>query len=304
MCFIGTGEAVTYRFAHRGSGTDAANPTGETIRLGVFDKDAKPLPFLFNQISPTTDVYLDFTSPRDAWTYYPPRVEGTAYPLPYTPAILHRALTANYIGPAGIQKLGFTGVNTDILGHFIDSVYMGLKPAIDFGPSGIVQQTGGNKLYLPIRVNGVLPVSETGAGESLTIFLKDTGTIPRDKYTLDQPRWGSADWFSGSQGGNPITVSWSEANKGWKIVLGGKARRIFDGDDADLYLYIPVTLKEYGDWKISFELAKLGEFNSSNATKWIPGGTTEINPVCEGDSKISIELKPNRSTDQWYSRRK
>lgn len=295
VCFIGN-ETIQYRFAHRGRGTDftnshlTPNPAGETIRLGVFDDNAQ-----------LVANFLDATSPRDEWTYYPPRVEGTSWPDPYTPAILFRTLTANYTGPSGIYKLGFQAVNSDSIGQFVDSVYVGLRPAIDLGPNEIIPQTGGNKLYIPLRLNGVLPVTETGAGMGGSIFLKDTGTIPRDKYTLDQPRWGSADWFAGTQGGNPISITWKEANKGWLISFGPQTRRIFDGDDPELYMYIPVTLKEYGDWKVSFELASPGQFGSSPATDWILGGTPQTNPVCEGDSRISIELKPSRSTDQWYS---
>lgn len=68
-----------------------------------------------------------------------------------------------------------------------------------------------------------------------------------------------------------------------------------------MYMYIPLILKQHGDWKVSFELAQPGEFDTAGADRWIIGGTPTTNPVCEGESHISIELKPNASGDQWYS---
>lgn len=232
-----------YRFAHRAMSSNFTNdgltpkPAGETVVFGVFDENSQlkmniPNPG-FSATEPNGEVInlepsTNWTSGSDTWSYYPPRYEGTSWPQSYTPPILFRTFSTPYTGSLGDYRVGFQSVDANnSLGSVIDSIYFGLKPAIDLGPNQIIEQEGGDRLFIPIRLNGVLPVNEKGIGSGGKIFLKDTGTIPRDMYTLDQPRWGSADWYSGNQGGNPITVTWNEQNKGWFITFSNHSRRIF-----------------------------------------------------------------------------
>jgi hypothetical protein len=330
MCFASPTESIHYRFAHR-----AINSDGESVRFGLYNDSILTNPsatpvfeltgnsvkdsssYWFNNEpdwasanDPTTYANsYPYVAKKSNWIYHPKRQEGSYNQAPYTQPSVYRVHSKIFTGVAGVYNVGFQAVDPAKPGGFVDSIFVALKPIVDLGPVNKIQQTGTGTLALPIRINGAIPTNLQGNAEGIQLFIKDTGTIPD---TLDwKPKLLGIPRFGSPDGGDiqpVVAVSWKAESKGWLVTITGNARKnnqtgykgLFDGSDTDQYIYLPINMKEYGDWNISFELDDPGKNQSSSSTKWIKG-TPATNPVCAGTTTTKVEFIINKSMEQWYS---
>jgi hypothetical protein len=247
------GESIEAKFAHR-----ARKNAGEQVQYAIYKDFGNTLAFKFGDFRATGNK---------TWDYH---VTGSQI----------------YHGESGVFNLGFKSLDSGSIGNLLDSVEILLRPVIDLGGVTAIEAVGGEQLMLPLRVNGTVPASTT-----VTVFIKDTGTIPRELYRIDPPRVGTK-YVTATQ---KVLVTYNTSQKGWLVTLPAGA---YDGNSPNDYIYLPVMLKNTwdGSGKISFELTAPGTNGSSTATIW-----TKDNPVCEGASKTQLEFKQSDAVKQWYS---
>ncbi|MBY0346420.1 MAG: hypothetical protein K2P98_06105 [Neisseriaceae bacterium] len=247
------GESIEAQFAHR-----ARVNKGEEVQYAIYKDLGNTLAFLFGDYKSTS---------TQVWDYH---VTGAQV----------------YGGDSGVFNLGFKALDKGALGNFLDAVEILLRPVIDLGPLSMVEEAGGKQLMLPLRVNGTIPPSTT-----VTVFIKDTGTIPRDWYRIDPPRFGTKYVF----GSQKVLVTYSATQQGWLVTLPAGA---YDGNSENDYVYLPVMLKNTwpGVGKISFAITDPSTSGSSSADLWY-----KDNPICEGLSVNDVEFKQSESVKQWYS---
>jgi hypothetical protein len=247
------GESIEAKFAHR-----ARKAAGEKVQYAIYKDLGNTLAFQFGDYSATSEKVWDY----------------------------HTTGGKVYGGDSGVYNLGFKSLDPGSVGNLLDSVEVLLRPVIDLGALTVIEEAGGGQLMLPLRVNGTAPV-----GTTVTVFIKDTGTIPRDLYRIDPPRFGTK-YVTATQ---KVLVTYDARKQGWLVTLPAGA---YDGNSPNDYVYLPVMLKNTwdGSGTISFELTAPGTNGSSNATIW-----TRDNPVCEGDSKTQVEFKQSDAVKQWYS---
>jgi hypothetical protein len=189
-----------------------------------------------------------------------------------------------YQGESGVFNLGFKSLDPGSIGNLLDSVEVLLRPVIDLGNLTVIEERGGRQLMLPLRVNGTVPKHTT-----VTVFIKDMGTISPDLYRIDPPRLGTK-YVHDIQ---KVLVSYSESRKGWLVTLPAGA---YDGNSPNDYVYLPVMLKNTwnGSGKMAFQISAPGMDFSSSSSWW-----TRDNPVCEGVSQTQVELKQSDASNTY-----
>ena len=251
VCLI-NGESIEAKFAHR-----ARTKAGEKVQYAIYKDFGNTLAFPFGDYSATSTSEWD-----------------------------HHTKVGKYGGETGVYNLGFKSLDPGSVGNLLDSVEILLRPIIDLGALAVVTEAGGGQLMLPLRVNGTAPPDTT-----VKVFIKDTGTIPRELYRIDPPRFGTKYMTATKK----VLVTYDATQKGWLVTLPEGA---YDGNNVDDYVYLPVMLKNTwdGSGTISFQIAAPGSNGSSGDTIW-----TRENPICEGASQTQVEFKQSDAVKQWYS---